>query len=194
MLLLPLVFMLIGFLLVEFFRGLNFYGLFGSYSFMLIYTFFGRCFEFFCGIGLAIFFKEQIRKQKEGVEFTYLGLAFMTLLVISMSSFGRENQSGMQSIFGILINNFLLPLAIAPFFYGLIREKTMIKKLLSSRLLTMMGKASYTFYLIHVGVFYMLLHDHVTTNYLVIFLGLNFVALVLWYFVEEPANKAIREL
>lgn len=194
MLLLPLGFMLIGFLLVEFFRGLNFYGLFHSYSFMLIYTFFGRCFEFFCGIGLALFFKEQIRKQKEGVEFTYLGLAFMMLLVISISSFGRENQSGMQSIFGILINNFLLPLAIAPFFYGLIREKTMIKKLLSSRLLTMMGKASYTFYLIHVGVFYMLLYDHATTNYLVIFFGLNFIALVLWYFVEEPANKAIREL
>jgi peptidoglycan/LPS O-acetylase OafA/YrhL len=70
----------------------------------------------------------------------------------------------------------------------------LLKKILSSPLFITMGKASYTFYLIHVGFFYMLIHDHFTTNYAFIFLGLNLIALLLWYFVEEPANKAIRKL
>ena len=116
------------------------------------------------------------------------------LLVVLLSSFGVKGQSGMSTFFGIVINNFLLPVSIAFFFYGLMREKTIIKKILSSRLFTTMGKASYTFYLIHVGVFYMLLRDHLTTNYAVIFLGLNLVVLLLWHFVEEPSNNAIREL
>ena len=194
MILLPLGFIITGCLLVEIFKGIDFYGLFDTYSFMFIYTFFGRCFEFFCGIGLALYFKEPITKEKKGSEFTYTSLALMILFVILLSSLGVKGQSGMSTTLGIAINNFLLPVAIALFFYGLMREKTMIKKILSSRLFMTMGKASYTFYLIHVGVFYMLLHDHLTTNYVVIFLGLNLIALLLWHFVEEPSNKAIRNL
>lgn len=193
-LLLPLGFILAGCLLVELFKGIDFYGFFSNYSFMFIYTFFGRCFEFFCGIGLALFIKDQISKEKKGNELTYMGLAIMIFLVIIMSSLGTQSQSGIQSVFGVVINNFLLPVSIALFFYGLVREKTLIKKILSSPLFITLGKSSYTFYLIHVGVFYMLIHDHLTTNYAVIFLGLNLIALLLWYFVEEPANKAIRKI
>ncbi len=193
-LLLPLSLILTGCLLVEIFNGIDFHGFFSNYSFMFIYTFFGRCFEFFCGIGLALYFKDQITKEKKGSEFTSVGLAIMILLVVTMSSLRAQGQSGRESVFGIAINNFLLPVSIALFFYGLMREKTLLKKILSSPLFITMGKASYTFYLIHVGFFYMLIHDHFTTNYVLIFLGLNLIALLLWYFVEEPANKVIRKL
>jgi peptidoglycan/LPS O-acetylase OafA/YrhL len=194
MIFLPFSLIIVGCLMVEVSKGIDFYGFFDNYSFMFIYTFFGRCFEFFCGIGLALYFKDQITKEKKGSEFTFVGLAIMILLIVIMSSLGAEGQFGMENVFGIVINNFLLPVSIALFFYGLMREKTMIKKILSSGLFIAMGKASYTFYLIHVGVFYTLIHDHFTTNYLVIFLGLNLIAMSLWHFVEEPANKAIRNL
>ncbi len=63
-LLLPLSLILTGCLLVEIFNGIDFYGFFSNYSFMFIYTFFGRCFEFFCGIALALYFKDQITTEK----------------------------------------------------------------------------------------------------------------------------------
>ena len=185
---------IIGCLLVKISVGIDFYGFFKSYQFMFIYTFFGRCFEFFCGIGLALFLKNQLIKERAGYAYTYCGLLLMALLILFLSLLGKHGESGITTVFGIVINNFLLPISIAFFFYGLIRESSIVKKLLSSPLLVMLGKASYTFYLIHAGVFYLFINQHVTQNYVLVFLSLNFIAIILWRFVEEPLNKAIRNL
>jgi peptidoglycan/LPS O-acetylase OafA/YrhL len=52
----------------------------------------------------------------------------------------------------LLVNNILLPLPIASLLWGLIHERTWLQRLLQSRLLTLLGKSSYAFYLIHLGV------------------------------------------
>jgi peptidoglycan/LPS O-acetylase OafA/YrhL len=109
----------------------------------------GRCFEFFDGVALAVYLRSNSR---QGSRLTWIGLLMATGLVFFMSQFGSQGASGIQSSTGLVINNLLLPIAIAIFFYGLIREQSIIRSLLSMKPFQILGKASYTFYLIHVGV------------------------------------------
>jgi polyhydroxyalkanoate synthesis regulator protein len=51
---------LAGVTLVLVFSHVNWYGFFGNFTFMMLYTFLGRSFEFFAGIQLALI----VRKQK----------------------------------------------------------------------------------------------------------------------------------
>ena len=55
--------MLIGCWIVKSLEGIDYYGFFRNYHFLFVYTFFGRCFEFFCGIGLALFFKNKLANE-----------------------------------------------------------------------------------------------------------------------------------
>ena len=100
----------------------------------------------------------------------------------------------MNSIQIIAVNNFLLPAAIALFFYGMIREESIIKSILGSNLFVTLGKASYTFYLIHVGICYNFLNSYFANDFLLTFLILNLISLLLWYALEEPINRLIRSL
>lgn len=188
---LPVLLIALGCWLVAIFGGDNYLGLFKSYSFMFVYTFPGRCVEFFCGAALALFLPLSGLQKKQGEAFTWGGLALMIALVISLSRFGNGG-SGIFTAPGIAINNFLLPLSIAILFYGLLTETTILKKVLGTNFFVMLGKSSYTFYLIHVGVFYQWIQTQISGNYIVIFILLNIVALILWRLVEEPLNLLIR--
>ena len=188
-----LILILLGSLLVEVFREVNYYGFFNSYSFMFNYTFFGRCFEFICGSWLALYFHRRQPIEKAGNKYTYIGLSLMSLLVIAMSLFA-ESKPEVYTFFGIVINNFLLPVSISILFYGLIVEQTSIRLVLNSSVLVLLGKSSYTFYLIHIGFPYLLINQYVTTNYAFVFLILNIIAIGLWYFVEDPLNVSIRKI
>ncbi|WP_295652053.1 acyltransferase [uncultured Mucilaginibacter sp.] len=55
-----------GFVLVLIFRNINWYGFFGNFTFMMLNTFFGRCFEFFSGILLALYVKRKGFERKNG--------------------------------------------------------------------------------------------------------------------------------
>lgn len=57
LLILPVGFMVLGVLLVQLFESCDVYGLMANINFMAGYTFFGRAFEFFAGIGLALILK-----------------------------------------------------------------------------------------------------------------------------------------
>lgn len=187
----PILLIALGYVLVLIFNNRTIDGFFDSYSFMFIYTFFGRCFEFFCGVALALYFKPIHRT---GWAFTGTGLLLMVALVFGLSRLGSSGVSGIQSSPGTLVNNFALPLVIALFFYGLLVEQTWLNKLLSFKLFTLLGKSSYTFYLIHVGVISVWLDTLVGGNLLLLFLALNIVAIILWMVFEEPLNRIIRKL
>ena len=59
LLFIPVLLILIGILLVTVFSTNNKNGFFGNYNFMFLYTYFGRCTEFFIGIALAIFYSKK---------------------------------------------------------------------------------------------------------------------------------------
>lgn len=189
---LPIILVALGCWLVTSFSGDGNHGFFNNYFFMFVYTFPGRCAEFFWGAALALFLQSGRQQQKQGEACTWGGLAILIALVVLLSRFGDGSTSGIFTTTGVAINNFLLPASIVTLFYGLLTENSILKKILSSNIFVLLGKSSYTFYLIHVGIFYQFIETRISDNYLILFLLLNIISLALWRLVEEPLNQWIR--
>lgn len=148
--------------------------------------------EFFTGIGLAILIKKQKITIPKHIKITYLGLFFIGLYTIGIGEMrtilnlktevGKFTEMGLLSILGI-----------APFFWGLIHEKTIISKILSLPIMVLLGKASYIFYLIHKGFIPIFIDEHIWNNKLFLFISLNIISIILFRYIEEPANHWIRK-
>lgn len=187
--LIPLFFLGLGVLLVSFFSGIDCNGFMKSINFMLDYTFFGRISEFFVGIGLALIVKKYETSFK-GI--TYLGLLGIILSVCALVSLKVEGGFGVDSFLGRVINTLVLPVfGIAPLFFGLIKEKTLISNFFSTKTLQLLGKSSYIFYLIHLGIFVTILNK-ISSNQWFVFITLNLISILLYLYIETPLNKLIR--
>ncbi|MBD1394120.1 acyltransferase family protein [Mucilaginibacter glaciei] len=209
-----------GLLLVLMFRNVNWYGFFGNFTFMMLYTFLGRCFEFFAGIQLALIVKNKTLNGAAKTRYTYLGfgLIFVCVWIMSLLPIPKGEVAGLHNPWGIITNNYVLAASIALFFYGLLTETTVLKKLLSNKFVELLGKSSYIFYLIHLGYMYDFLHfsfnklnDDVFNlydkwgvdwsspfqydglNVLYAFIILNAVSVILFKLIEEPLNHYIRK-
>ena len=188
----PILFLLFGFFLVFVFSRFNFYGFMNSNDFMLDFTFFGRIIEFFVGIGLFLFMKKKnyILNSKR---ITYFGLTMIVLCIYALSILKIGDGYGTNCILGKIINTLILPLiGIAPFFYGLVYEKTIISNFLSNKVVVVLGKSSYIFYLIHIGVFMMIL-SKISHSQFFLFISLNIIAIFLYKFIEQPVNIFFRK-
>ena len=215
----PVVLTALGFLLVLIFRNVDWYGFFGNFTFMMLYTFLGRCFEFFVGIQLALIMLNKGFERKNNIKYTYIGflLIFVFVGIMATLPIPAMWNAGLQNPLGIVLNNYLIAISIALFFYGLLTEGTVMKKVLSNKFVELLGKASYIFYLIHLGYMYGYLHkwfdvwndmafnlydkwglqwhspfEYDSLNLLYAFIILNGVSILLFKFVEEPLNHYIR--
>lgn len=189
---LPVACLALGWTLVQIFSTMSFHGFFGSNSFMLLYTFLGRSVEFFSGISLAILFMNSSRKNN-GFIFTFLGLLMIGLCLTALAYFSGETfKYGVFHPIGIWINNLILPIfAVSVLFYGLLSEKTWFSRFLSTPAMELLGKSSYIFYLIHMGVVSTGLL-FVSSNLIFHFVSLNLISIVLYKFFEDPMNHFIR--
>ena len=189
-----LVIFLIGLLTWFIFRNINFYGFFGNLKFVLYFTFFGRCFEFFVGIKLALIFKKNYenRPAKSGFK-TLTGIVYIAICISVMALIKGDKTYSTETYGGIAINNLLLPIGIAILFLGLITERTYLSRILKSKLFVLCGKSSYSFYLIHVAVISVLV-GKITQSTLIIFLVINVLSIIIFKLIEEPCNKYIRKL
>ncbi len=126
---------------------------------LLLYTFPGRFFEFYVGIWLA---KRVARvgatPDTEGRRFpvfTLLGLAGIAAVVVALAALRSATEPkylyGLYHPAGIALNNLVLPVCIAALYWGLIREKSLLARALSTRAADLLGRSSYAFYLIHIG-------------------------------------------
>jgi peptidoglycan/LPS O-acetylase OafA/YrhL len=188
---LPFIILGIGFGFVFLFRHMNFYGLFSDFHFMMMYTFFGRCFEFFVGISLARYLKNE-REPRQTSLITYAGLLGILTVVFILSLLKGDAASGIDHPIGILVNNFALPVITALLIYGLVREKTWVQKILASELFEILGKSSYAFYLLHAGIFFSAIYHYITTDTFLIFLTLNALSIICYYLVEKPLHEKWR--
>lgn len=164
--------------------------LFGGWQFMLIYTFFGRVTEFFIGIITAkIVLGGQLSQKKH---LTTISIALLVLIIFFMSTLSsHEYQFGVFHPLGIVLNNIIFPIFVSLLIIGLIREETFIKKVLSSRLLVLLGSSSYVFYLIHMGVFRMAIDKYILNNTLLAFVILNLLSILIYSYYERPLYNAI---
>ena len=189
---LPLLCLSLGWMMVQVFSPLSFHGFFSSNSFMQLYTFFGRSVEFFAGISLAILFMNT-SQNNSGFKFTLFGITMIGVCLTALAYFSGETfQYGIFHPIGIWINNLLLPIfAVSVLFYGLLTEKTWFSRFLSTPAMELLGKSSYIFYLIHMGIISTGLLT-VSSNLIFHFVSLNLVSILLYKFFEDPMNHFIR--
>jgi len=169
-------------------------------GFVLSTTFFGHFMEFFAGVSLALMvigIEARGHIATQGNRWTKAGLAAVLLIVIAMLIvYGHQPLH--QGIV-ILLNNFLMPVPIAMLYWGLIRENTWLSRLLSSKLAGLLGRSSYSFYLLHALVI-----DSFSVPFLLPRLGSRITCVILTFILtwvasillflcyEEPLNIFIR--
>lgn len=167
-------------------------GFFASYRFMFYHTFFGRVVEFMLGTGLALFIRKYPNTRPGGWA-TLTGVFWIMGSVIALSLISTKQLASWDNPFGIALNNLWLPLGIVLFFYGLLTERTWFARLLGHSIAQDLGKSSYAFYLVHMGVLSIFLQQYVTTNIFILFAVAIMVAFALWKWVEEPLNHKLRK-
>jgi peptidoglycan/LPS O-acetylase OafA/YrhL len=190
----PLALLALGCGLVLALGPLDYEGLFGNFRFMLLFTFFGRAVEFYAGIQLALWYRRgQLRPLRWPGLYTAAGLLLMAAAVLALVAVRGDYPYGQEAPAGIAINNVALPAGIVLLFAGLLTEATWLRGLLASAPLQLLGRSSYVFYLIHLGTVKSWLHDHVTADPLLQFGLLNVLAIGLYYLVEQPLNRLLRQ-
>ena len=168
-------------------------GFFGNLPFVLFYTFFGRSFEFVLGMALA-------RRWQQGrlpaLRFaTASGLVLMGCCIGWQACLPTLTTSADRLFWSeVAVYNYLLPLGIALFFAGLLREKTMLRSLLAQPIMQAGGRGSYAFYLIHVGVLSKMLQKTglISSNWVLPGV-LVLIAHGLYVWVERPAQAYFRD-
>jgi peptidoglycan/LPS O-acetylase OafA/YrhL len=158
---------------------------------MLICTFFGRSFEFMCGIMLYLVIKNNSFAPK--VKITFLSIVAFAGLVALMTWLSYPPYAyAIQNPVGLVVNNVLFPISVSFVLWGLIKEKTALQRLLSTRMFDILGRSSYVLYLIHYGVFSYLVSHFISSNLFIDIVVLQLMAILGWKFVEEPLNKLIK--
>lgn len=160
------------------------HGLFGSLHFVLFYTFFGRAFEFIAGMWLAHRWRILPYKQT-----TRTGFMLVMLCVVAQTFIVTLNENNNVAVLSeFVFYNGFLPVGICLFLLGLLREKTVIQKLLSTSIIQALGRSSYAFYLIHIGIISRVLQTF-TDSHVVLFIALVGISYTLYERIEKPLQR-----
>ncbi len=162
--------------------------------FVLTGTFAGRCMEFAAGMLLAFYMRNNKTKFIENFRFkTVIGFAgiFITTYCIGLFQPNTYTQ-GSDEVGGMILQLLVLPFFVAIALAGLIYEQTWLQKFFGTRVLVLLGNASFAFYLIHISyvniklrqVF--LLPDR---NFIVLWL----IAITLYLLFEKPVYNGYRK-
>lgn len=166
-----------------------------DWFFVLTATFFGRFFEFYIGLLLALNLKTVFNHQyykpllKKGT-YWFLLATLMVIIIISFLAKG-VNTHGVDTVLGLLIRNILLPMAVAGLLFYLIFQVTLVSKMLSSKLMVLLGNASFFFYLIHVGAI-----NHVLSTWVLLpdrnFILLWLISIMGYWLIEKPTYSFLK--
>ena len=165
-------------------------------KFILGSTFAGRWTEFFAGMLLASWLKQSQHDQQWFWQWkykTYLGLSGVFLLCYAVGLFQPDiYHHGADHPIGFVIFTVFMPIFIGLWLAGLISEVTPIQRFFSRKLLVLLGKASFAFYLIHIS--------YVNIRLRWIWLGpdrnfvlLWLVSILLYVLFENPINNAVKK-
>lgn len=166
-------------------------------KFILGSTFSGRCTEFLAGMVLA----KLLHYENYNESFfwrlkhkTWIGFVGMFATTYLIGCFQPDIfHHGSDHPLGYLILTFVLPIFIVFTLAGLIEERTYLQKFFASKIMILLGNASFAFYLIHIS--------YVNIRLRWIWLGpdRNFVllwviAILLYLVLEKPVYLAIKKL
>ena len=188
----PLSILLLGLGLMFSFSTISFHGFLADFDFLMIYTYFGRVFEFTIGTLVAqLCFN---RKSDKILKFkpTLIGsISYLTILILISSFQSPENSYGIFHPVGLILNHIMLPFSIGLFLIGLCSERTYFSKFLSTPAMVLLGNSAYAFYLIHLGYFSEFLYFQISSNLIIRFICLNLLAVLIYKFLELPLQRVL---
>jgi peptidoglycan/LPS O-acetylase OafA/YrhL len=189
----PLLLAGLGASLVALLAPLQYHGLFGSYQFMLEYTFLGHSLEFFLGMGLAGLFGRGRLGSRAGWWRTgggvVLWLATTAALALTQA---QAPTSPIHSALVLGLSLVGLPLAGALLFAGLLSEDSGLRRLLSSRLFQHLGRSSYAFYLLHAYPLSYWVYERLPDFWPLRLLVVQALAYAAYRLVEKPLHGWLR--
>jgi peptidoglycan/LPS O-acetylase OafA/YrhL len=162
-------------------------------KFVLGSTFSGRWLEFLVGMVLAtqLLYHDDVGIFKWKYK-TMVGTLALFGLLYAIGQFQPDVfHHGSDHWIGYLMQWLLVPLAIALMIAGLIDERTWLQRFLSTRLMVLLGNASFAFYLIHISYVNIRLRMWwlgPDRNFVLLWL----ISIVLYLLVEKPIYDFIR--
>lgn len=191
--------LLIGFLLIKYAQYADLgHGFFSNNKLMLLQTFFGRSFDFLCGISLAIFLRRSSNYKSSSIPwYTCISWIIILSFVFFVTIFVPKQYIS-SSIWNIYfsLHGILLPICVMFFLYGLIIEKTIFSQFLSSKIMVLLGSSSYAFYLLHLGVVsnFFIKMKITQNNFILHLIVINIVAIVVYKYVEKPLYNKVKKI
>jgi len=188
----PLTILFLGLFLMYSFSTISVHGFLVDLDFLMIYTFFGRVFEFTIGAIVAHLWYYKNSSKVLNLKPTLTGAVSYFIILIIISSFQNpENSYGISHPIGLMLNHIFLPFSIGLFLIGLCAERTYFSKFLSTEAMILLGNSAYAFYLIHLGYFSEFIYFHISDNLIIRFLSLNIIAVLIYKFMELPIQRAL---
>lgn len=161
----------------------------GTWQFILVYTIFGRFFEFFAGSYLAYYLlQEKPARPKRASRITVSGSLLTLFFLTTLIWLGTKNHGnlGLLHPLGFLVNNLGLGLSVTLLVYGLIKEINGVSKLLSTKVFQFLSGPSYIFFLLHFTNMSYGLKTWLGGNYIIWFISLWGVSAAGYYWIEKP--------
>lgn len=186
-----------GLLITFLFALYPYLGFFSDIFFMFNFTFFGRVFEFACGIFLAMYVRRQLKipaVKLKGRAALYLGLIIITasLVLLYLIADHYHIEAAIQSWQGIVVNNILMPVGITFLFYGLIYHKSLLQRFLGSKLMVALGNSTYSFYLLHTTFVLSFIYKFISQNFWITFITMIIISYIFHMLVEQPLTIFFR--
>ena len=193
-----LLFYTIGFLITFIFIRFPFQGFFSSYLFTAHSTFFGRFFEFACGIYLSMLAKgaaqnkwlNSLGKYTLPISLIIIVGSLFCMYFIAMH-YHVSHASNVWA--GVLVSNIIMPIGIGLFFYNLIYFETGLSRFLSTKLMVTLGNATYSFYLLHTTFILSLIFKYIGHNVFTTFIIMMIISVIFNKTVEEPLAVWLRK-
>lgn len=161
-------------------------------SFVLQFTYFGRCIEFLTGIGLALWLQKRgPALARRGTTLLGIGLLGAAPLVASFVLAPAGLPEWARMVSESVVANVWVCSGVAVLFHGLLHEPTWLQQLLETKLFGVLGKSTYAFYLIHLGLFNDLLQRAIGYQVLLSFFVFGGAAVLLYKLIEQPLHTAI---
>jgi peptidoglycan/LPS O-acetylase OafA/YrhL len=172
-------------------------------EFVMTTTFFGYFFEFYTGVWLAILILKREKNGKEkrkGSAFTIAGITG-TLICLAAQALLYNLKGPINISAFVLLNNFVFAIPITALYFGLICEDTLLSRFLSGKFLCVLGRTTYTFYVVHMLVINYLaipfvlqyFSGHYNLFVITTFFITELIAILLFILYEEPLNIFIRK-
>ncbi len=160
-------------------------------SFVLYWTFWGRAFQFSCGIFLALWLSRHPVKTRNHWITTLLGIIAVVAAQMIYKALHPIHLLGSEDLMVILYNDFIAPLAIAFFFYAIIRERSLFSRLMEGRLFQLLGKSSFAFYLLHLSPLVMVFYRQHRQPALIMFIAVQLLSILFYRCIEHPLHDTL---